>query len=97
MVRGVLMAGARADVTGPLNLGSDQEITIAELSRLIVELSGLDVEIVLDQSKPDGHPRRAPDTRRARAELGFEAVTPLREGLAKTLEWYLRVKERVAV
>lgn len=97
MVRGVLMAGARPDVTGPLNLGSDQEITIADLSRLIVELSGLDVEIVLDQSKPDGHPRRACDTRRARAELGFEAVTPLREGLAKTIDWYLRVKENVAV
>ena len=97
MVRGVLMAGARPDVTGPLNLGSDEETTIADLSRLIVDLSGLDVEVVLDDSKPDGQPRRACDTRRARAELGFEAGTPLREGLARTIAWYLRVKETVAV
>jgi nucleoside-diphosphate-sugar epimerase len=97
MVRGVLMAGARPDVTGPLNLGSNEETTIADLSRLIVELSGLDVEVVLDHSKPDGQPRRACDTRRARAELGFEAGTPLREGLARTIDWYLRVKETVAV
>jgi GDP-L-fucose synthase len=97
MVRGVLMAGARPDVTGPLNLGSAEETTIADLSRLIVELSGLDVEVVLDDSKPDGQPRRACDTRRARAELGFEAGTPLREGLARTIAWYLRVKETVAV
>ena len=97
MVRGVLMAGARPDVIGPINLGSDEETTIADLSRLIVELSGLDVDIQLDPSKPDGHPRRACDTRRARAELGYEAHTPLREGLARTIDWYLRVKETVAV
>jgi nucleoside-diphosphate-sugar epimerase len=97
MVRGVLMAGARPDVSGPLNLGSDEEITIADLSRLIVELSGLDVDIVLDPTKPDGQPRRACDTRRARAELAYEARTPLREGLARTIDWYLRARRTVAV
>lgn len=96
MVRGVLMAGARPDVRGPLNLGSDEEITIADLSRLIIELSGLDVQVVLDPTKPDGQPRRACDTSRARRELGFEATTPLRAGLAKTIEWYLRARQTVA-
>jgi nucleoside-diphosphate-sugar epimerase len=100
MVRGVLVAGARHDVTGPLNLGSDEEITIADLARLIVEVSGLDVNVVLDTTKPDGQPRRACDTSRARAELGFEARTPLRVGLARTLDWYVgarRAREAVAV
>lgn len=97
MARGVLLAGARADVTGPLNLGSDEEVTIADLSRLIVELSGLGADVVLDPSKPDGQPRRSCDTTRARAELGFEARTPLRDGLSRTIDWYLQAKETVAV
>ena len=96
MVRGVLLAGARPDVRGPLNLGSDEEVTIAELARMIVEMSGLSVEVVLDPSKPDGQPRRACDTSRARRELGFEATTPFREGLQRTIGWYLRAREAVA-
>ena len=70
---------------------------MADLTRLIVELSGLDVDLVLDPSKPDGQPRRACDTSRARAELGFEARTPLREGMSETLAWYLRAREALAV
>jgi nucleoside-diphosphate-sugar epimerase len=97
MVRGVLMAGARPDVNGPLNLGSDEEITIADLARLIVDVSGLDVDVVLDPSKPDGQPRRACDTSRARVELGFEAATTLRDGMTRTLAWYVRAREAVAV
>ncbi|MGH9387575.1 MAG: NAD-dependent epimerase/dehydratase family protein [Vicinamibacterales bacterium] len=96
LVRGVLLAGARTDVTGPLNLGSNEEISIADLARLIVEVSGLGVDVVLDPSKPDGQPRRACDTSRAKVELGFEARTTLREGLAKTIEWYLRARDAVA-
>jgi GDP-L-fucose synthase len=95
LVRGVLMAGARADVHGPLNLGSDEEVTIADLTRLIVELSGLDVDVAPDPDKPEGQPRRACDTSRARAELGFEARVPLRDGMARTLAWYVRAREAV--
>ena len=95
LVRGVLLAGARAEVRGPLNLGSDEEITIADLARLIVEASGLDVEVVLDPSKPDGQPRRACDTTRARQQLGFEATTSLRDGLTRTLDWYRHARQAV--
>lgn len=93
MVRGVLMAGARTEIRGPLNLGSDEEITIADLARLIVEISGLDVELVLDPARPDGQPRRACDSSRAREQLGFEARVSLREGLRRTIEWYRAARE----
>jgi GDP-L-fucose synthase len=96
LVRGVLMAGARADVDGPINLGSDEEITIADLARLIVQISGLDVDVVLDPSKPDGQPRRACDTTRARQQLGFEATTSLQQGLTRTLDWYKRAREAIS-
>ena len=96
LVRGVLLAGARPDVNGPLNLGSDEEITIADLARLIVEVSGLTADVVLDPSKPDGQPRRACDTTRARQQLGFNATTSLRDGLTRTLQWYKRAREAVS-
>lgn len=96
MVRGVIMAGARPDIAGPLNLGSDEEITIADLARLIIDVSGMDIEVVLDPSRPDGQPRRACDSSRAQEQLGFEASTTLREGLGKTMEWYQRAKEVIA-
>ena len=97
MVRGVLLAGLRSDVTGPLNLGSDEEITIADLAHLIVEVSGMGVDVVLNPTKPDGQPRRACDTSGARAKLGFEATTPLREGMTRTIEWYVQARETVAL
>lgn len=93
MVRGVLMAGARRDVAGPLNLGSAEEISIAALAELIIEVSGLAVELVLDPSRPDGQPRRACDFSRARAQLGFEARVSLREGLERTIRWYRHARE----
>ena len=49
--------------------------------------------MVLDPTRPDGQPRRACDSTRALAELGFEAPTSLREGLEKTIEWYRQARE----
>jgi GDP-L-fucose synthase len=97
MVRGVLMAGARPELPGPHKKGSEQEITIADLARLLVEVSGLEVEVVLDPSKPDGQPRRACDTTRARQQLGFTATTSLRDGLTRTLAWYREARQAVSL
>ena len=58
--------------------------------RMVVELSGSDVQILFDPSKPVGQPRRKFDTRKAREKVGFEARVSLREGLAETLQWYER-------
>jgi GDP-L-fucose synthase len=86
--RGVLLAAARYDRPEPLNLGTGQEITIRELTRLICELCEFDGEIRWDTSKPDGQPRRCLDTSRAREVLGFTAQTDFRAGLARTIEWF---------
>ena len=93
-VQGVLLACAHGKVTGPLNLGSDEEITIGELAKLIVELSGLHVGVCFDPSKPDGQPRRACDPRKARELIGFKAVVSFREGLERTIDWYRLEKEQ---
>ena len=86
---GIAAAAARYAGPEPVNLGSGQEITIAELTELIAELVGFKGQIVWDHTKPDGQPRRWLDTSRAEREFGFKARTELREGLRKTIDWYL--------
>lgn len=87
--RGLMEVTERYAETDPVNLGSDQEVTIRELVEELVEIHGGGVEIRFDESKPEGQPRRACDTSKARREVGFEAVVPLAEGLRKTVDWYL--------
>jgi GDP-L-fucose synthase len=93
---GIVAAAARYTGEEPVNLGSGQEITIAELTDLIAELVGFRGEIVWDRSKPDGQPRRWLDTSRAELAFGFRAGTQLRDGLERTIEWYRSTRDDTA-
>ncbi|MQA99066.1 MAG: NAD-dependent epimerase/dehydratase family protein [Actinobacteria bacterium] len=90
---GLLLAAEKVDAPEPINLGTGEEIRIADLARLIAELVGFGGDLTFDTSKPDGQPRRAVDTSRAQAALGFEAITPLRAGLRTTIDWYTAHRE----
>lgn len=70
-----------------INVGSGEEISIGELGRLIGEVVGFAGEIVQDRSKPDGSPRKLMDSSRLRG-LGWKPEVGLREGIARTYEWY---------
>ena len=87
-VEGLALAATRYDGVEPVNLGTGEEIAIADLAGLIAELSGFEGKIVWDTTKPNGQPRRKLDTTRAETEFGFRAAVSLREGLARTIEWY---------
>jgi GDP-L-fucose synthase len=71
-----------------VNLGTGEEIRIKELAYVIAGATGFDGDIVWDTSKPNGQPRRKLDTTRAKELFGFEAKTPFREGIARTVAWY---------
>ncbi len=86
--RGIALATERYDGDEPVNLGSGMEISIKDLTETIAELVGFEGEVVWDDTKPDGQPRRLIDTSRAREAFGFEATTTFREGLQRTIEWY---------
>jgi GDP-L-fucose synthase len=66
------------------------EITIRDLVVLISELAGYRGEIRWDRTKPDGQPKRCLDVSRAKKEFAFEAAMPFREGLKRTIAWYLQ-------
>lgn len=72
---------------GPINVGTGTELTIAELAALVSQLTQYRGSIVWDHTKPDGTPRKLLDVARLHA-LGFDAKTPLRDGLKHTITWY---------
>jgi GDP-L-fucose synthase len=85
---GLLLAADRYDGAEPVNLGTSEEISIRDLAELVAELTGFEGKIVWDPAMPNGQPRRSLDVSRAKQLFGFEARTSLRDGLARTIEWY---------
>jgi len=73
----------------PINIGTGHEVTIKTLVTEICALMEYDGHLLWDTSKPDGQPRRCLNTDRAQERLGFTAQTNLRDGLKKTIAWYL--------
>jgi len=71
-----------------INVGSGQEVSIADLAKTIVEVVGYEGELVFDTTKPDGTPRKLLDNSRIE-QLGWTPKTTLRDGLATTYEWFL--------
>ena len=71
-----------------INVGSGEDLTIRELAELICDVVGFDGALTWDKSKPDGTPRKLLDVSKLRA-LGWKPTIPLREGIARTYDWFL--------
>ena len=71
-----------------INVGCGEDISICELAELICDVVGFDGELIWDTTKPDGTPRKLLDVTKLRA-LGWKPAIPLREGIARTYDWFL--------
>lgn len=89
----IVLAAERHNGTEPINLGADREITIRETAEAIAEVTGFTGTLQWDASKPDGQPRRRIDPGRAASLLGWTASMDFREGLRRTVDWYLANRE----
>jgi GDP-L-fucose synthase len=87
-VEGLVLAAERWSGPDPVNLGTGVEISFRDLAEIIADVTGFEGDIVWDTSRPNGQPRRMLDVSRARELFGFEATTPLREGIERTVAWY---------
>jgi dTDP-glucose 4,6-dehydratase len=87
LVEGILRL-VRSDLHDPVNIGNPEEITVIELARLVLELTGGRSTIVYKPRPEDDPTRRCPDITRARTLLGWQPRVPLREGLQTTLDWF---------
>jgi UDP-glucuronate decarboxylase len=89
LVEGFLkMMGAPDAVTGPINLGNPVETSVAELARLVIELTGSRSKIVRRPLPVDDPTQRCPDISEAKALLGWQPKTPLRHGLTRTIRYF---------
>ncbi|MBL1208445.1 MAG: GDP-L-fucose synthase [Geminocystis sp. GBBB08] len=86
--RGIVMGTQLYNSSDPINLGTNFEIAIKDLTQLICELMGFEGELVWETDKPNGQPRRCLDTSKAKETFGFTANIDLRQGLKNTIEWY---------
>jgi GDP-L-fucose synthase len=90
--KAIVLATEQYNKNYPINIGTGLEISIAKLALIIKELVGFEGLVVSDDSKPNGQPRRVLNTSRASKEFGFKASTSLKEGLEKTIEYYIKNK-----
>jgi GDP-L-fucose synthase len=86
---GIVLAVERYDGAEPVNLGTGGEVSIGDLAKIIAGQVGFGGELVWDTTMPNGQPRRCLDTSRARQLFGFQAAHSLRDGIAKTVAWFL--------
>lgn len=87
-VEGIILAIEKYPLPDPVNLGTDEEVTIKGLVYKIIKLAKIHPKVHFDTTKPDGSPRRNSDNKKAKEKLGFIAQTKLKNGLRKTIEWY---------
>ncbi len=86
-IRGFL-ALLDSDLTSPINIGNDNEFTIAQLAELIVDVTGSSSELVYLPLPVDDPMQRRPDLTKARTLLGWEPTVQLREGIERTAEYF---------
>jgi dTDP-glucose 4,6-dehydratase len=93
LLEGVLSL-MRSSEARPVNIGNPyEEHTVAEIARMIIELSGSESDLLLHEPLPQDDPqRRCPDIGRAKEVLGWEPRVGAREGLQQTLEWFANNK-----
>ncbi len=83
-----------SDESDPVNLGNPHEMDIREFAELVIELTGSDSSLI-DKPLPEDDPQvRRPDISRAKEVLGWEPKVHIREGMAKTIDYFRRKLEQ---
>ncbi|WP_019568900.1 UDP-glucuronic acid decarboxylase family protein [Thioalkalivibrio sp. ALMg13-2] len=89
MVRGLKqLMQTDDDFTGPVNLGNPTEVSMLELARQVIRQTGSRSPLVHHEAPEDDPRQRQPDIAMARAQLGWDPVTSLEEGLEQTISWF---------
>jgi dTDP-glucose 4,6-dehydratase len=86
MIRGLVLL-CESDVHEPVNLGNPEEMSLIDMAKTIVDLTGSRSEIVFEALPTDDPKVRQPDISRARDLLGWEPEVPMREGLQRTIDY----------
>ena len=93
----IVAATEKYDKSEPVNIGAGFEISIRDLTELIVELTDYRGKVARNYNQPDGQPRRMLDTTRAYEEFGFRSKTDFRDGLKTTIAWYADFSKNIVI
>ena len=89
LIEGFLrLMAAQDDVTGPVNLGNPVETSVAELAEIIIAMTGSRSKVTRRPLPVDDPVQRCPDITQATAVLGWQPKTDLKEGLARTIDYF---------
>ncbi|MGY1786714.1 UDP-glucuronic acid decarboxylase family protein [Geodermatophilus sp. SYSU D00698] len=78
----------RSDHPGPMNIGNPGEMSVLDLAKLVVEVTGSTSAVEFIERPQDDPTVRQPDITLAREVLGWEPAVPVEEGLARTVDWF---------
>ncbi|MFQ5853821.1 MAG: GDP-L-fucose synthase family protein [Candidatus Binatia bacterium] len=92
---GILLATEQYDGGEPVNLGTGEEITIRELTQMVVSEVGFTGTIAWDTTKPNGQPHHQLDTTRAKHLFGFQAKHRLQDGIRETVRWFWMHRDKL--
>ena len=87
--RALFLIIEKYDDAETINIGTGKDLSIKEISELVKEVVGFHGEVVWDESKPDGTPRKLLDITKLR-NLGYQPHEDLKTGITKTYEWFKR-------
>jgi nucleoside-diphosphate-sugar epimerase len=97
IVEGTIRAAERIDDGTAVNLGTTERIRVADAARMILERMHIDVPLKFLPNMPTGPYNRVASNRLARELLDWEPHVMFREGLGRTIEWYIRNRDRAEV
>jgi len=92
---GIVTAAEKYNGDEPVNLGSGYEISIKDLTEMVIRLTRFEGELVWDTEKPNGQPRRGLDVSRAKEYFGWQAQVPFEEGMRRTIEWFKENRDKI--
>ncbi|MDQ1437012.1 MAG: dTDP-glucose 4,6-dehydratase [Acidimicrobiaceae bacterium] len=84
-----ILALLDSDCVGPVNIGNPAEFTVAELARLVIDVTGSASQVVFRPLPEDDPTQRRPDITLAQERLGWTPQVPLAEGLRRTADWFV--------
>jgi dTDP-glucose 4,6-dehydratase len=87
LVNGILKL-ADSSINEPVNIGNPHEMSIEQMARLIIKMTGSSSKVVFKPLPTDDPKVRQPDITRARTLLGWEPKVPLEQGLTSTIEYF---------
>jgi GDP-L-fucose synthase len=91
----IVAAAEKYNGDQPVNLGSGYEISIKDLSEMIVKMTGFEGKLTWQTDKPNGQPRRGLDVSRAKEYFGWSAQVPFEEGMRRTIEWFKENRDKI--